>query len=216
MPSSQSCKFKYYFYNKVSKEKVPYYGPAPREDPREWDDALKNKPGEGYVPALCVGFQQLGERITLQQRALSGMNQHMHEINSSLEAMMTKHDTEIDPRIKEAKRKHMVLKQRTLALATKVQIMRNKGYVMDQNEEALKAKLSVLEKSVMDSQIRSRAEEIWARMVQIQSQSKFLEKEMAKNAAASGSTLDEESAARAMKVCSQIRNGCFELHANYE
>lgn len=201
MPQSANCKFKSYFYNKVEDHRAPFAQPGPNDDLKAWDEALSKKPAPGYIPTLCVGFEQLGERIKAQQQALAQYNRAMHQINSSLEFMMTKHDTEVSVRILNAKRKHIVLKQRTLALATKVQIMRNRGYAMDPAEEALKAKLESLEKNICDPQILARSEEIWARMVQVQARSSFLEKEMAKEASAMASGLSEEDARRAEKVC---------------
>lgn len=201
LPNSPNCKFKYYFYNKVGSDRVPFYGPntALNEDPRSWDEALSKKPGPGYVPVLCTGFEQLGERIKAQQTTLAGFNRIMHQINGSLEAMMARHDTGTSVRILNVKRKHTALKQRTLKLATKVQILRNKGYAMDKAEEALKTKLEELERQVMDPQIPAKAEEIWARMVAVRARGRILEKEMAKSGQiASG--LDEEAARRAEKV----------------
>lgn len=201
MPQSSTCKFRTYFYNKVDDHRAPFAQPGQNDDLKAWDEALSKKPAHGYIPVLCVGFEQLGERIKAQQLALKHCNVAMHQINGSLEANMTKHDTSTSVRILEAKRKHAVLKQRTLALATKVQIMRNRGYAMDPVEEALKAKLESLEKNVCDPQILARSEEIWARMVQVQARSQFLEKEMTKQASAIASGLSEEDARRAEKVC---------------
>lgn len=199
LPSHPDCKFKYYFYNKVGSDRVPFYGPSSNEDPRAWDEALSKKPGPGYVPVLCTGFEQLGERIKAQQNTLVGCNRVMHQINGSLEAMMMKHDTGTSVRILNAKRKHAVLKQRTLKLATKVQILRNKGYAMDKAEEALKSKLEELERAVCDPQIPAKGEEIWARMVAVRARGRVLEKEMERSGAGS-SGLDEEAARRAEKV----------------
>lgn len=85
--------------------------------------------------------------------------------------------------------------------------MRNRGYAMDPAEEALKAKLESLEKNVCDPQILARSEEIWARMVQVQARSQWLEKEMAKQAGAIASGLSEEDARRAEKVCYDMNDG---------
>jgi len=199
-PNSPNCKFKYYFYNKVSEDRVPFYRAGPNEDPKDWDEALSKKPGPGYIPVLCTGFEQLGDRIKTQQATLAAYNRVLHQINGSLDVMMTRHDTETSVRILNAKRKHTVLKQRSLALATKVQIMRNRGYAMDATEEALKAKLTALEKGVCDPSLSARAEEIWARMVGVRERGRFLKEEMGKQAGGNGTSMDEETARRAEKV----------------
>lgn len=197
---SPDCVFHHYFYNKVDESKAPYYRPGPGEDPRAWDEALKNKPGPGYIPVLCTGFVQMGERIKIQQRNLANFNQRLHEINNSLEAMLSKHDVVLSVRALDAKRKHAVLKQRCIALATKVQILRNRGYALDGDEEDLKAKLQTLEKGVCDPGLSARCEEIWARMVGLRERSRTLKDEMAKRASANEGALDEETVRRAEKV----------------
>jgi len=70
--------------------------------------------------------------------------------------------------------------QRTLALATKVQILRNRGYVMDQAEEELKKKLVELEKQTFDPVLGGRQEEIWARMSGVRERAQILQKETEK------------------------------------
>jgi nuclear pore complex protein Nup54 len=198
-PSSPNCVFKYYFYNKVDDNKAPFYGPSPNEDPKEWEEALSKKPGPGYIPALCTGFKQMGERIIIQQKNLAHYNAILHEINQALDAMLTKHDTETSIRALNAKRKHIALRQRSLALATKVQILRNRGYAMDGAEEALKAKLQKLEKTVCDPALNARGEEIWARMVGVRERARVLKDEM--NKVAQEESIDAETQRRAEKVC---------------
>jgi nuclear pore complex protein Nup54 len=200
-PASPNCVFRHYFYNKVDESKAPYYRPGAYEDTKSWEEALSKKPGPGYIPVLCTGFTQMGERIKIQQRNLATFNQRLHDINNSLEAMLSKHDLVISVRALDAKRKHMMLKQRCLALATKVQVLRNRGYAMGGDEEDLKIKLQTLEKGVCDPGLSARAEEIWARMVGVRERARILKEEMGKRANENGDGLDEETVRRAEKVC---------------
>ena len=197
---SPDCAFQYYFYNKVGEDRAPYFGPAPNEDPKAWEEALSKKPGPGYIPVLCTGFAQMGERIKVQQRNLAAFNQKLHEINNSLEAMLSRHDLILSVRALDAKRKHTMLKQRCLSLATKVQILRNRGYTMEHDELELKDKLLSLERQVCDPGLSARAEEIWARMVGVRERARVLKGEMEKRTNGSEETLDEESVRRAEKV----------------
>ncbi|OBT84399.1 hypothetical protein VE02_06721 [Pseudogymnoascus sp. 03VT05] len=199
-PNSSTCVFKHYFYNKVADNQVPFYKAGPNEDPKAWDEALSKKPGPGYIPVLCTGFEQLGERIKTQNTTLAAFNRVLHEINGSLDAMMIRHDTETSVRILNAKRKHTMLKQRSLALATKVQILRNRGFAMGAAEEALKVKLTALDKSVCDPALSARAEEIWARMVSVRERARLLKEEMERQAGSNGSSMDEQTARRAEKI----------------
>ena len=142
----------------------------------------------------------MGERIKVQQANLATFNQKLHEINNSLEAMLSRHDLILSVRALDAKRKHTVLKQRCLALATKVQILRNRGYTMEHDEQQLKDKLLHLERQVCDPGLSARAEEIWARMVGVRERARVLKEEMSKRSGSSDETLDEESVRRAEKV----------------
>lgn len=180
-PESGSCQFQHYFYNHVQAEAVPYYAPAPGEDESEWEEALAKKPDEGAIPVLCRGFSALGNRLRVQVQSVSSLQQRLHEINNSLAAMLQNHDLEISVRIVDAKRRHVALSQRCLQLATKVQLLRNRGYAMDSAEEELRQKLLELEKRAFDPLLSGRQEEIWARMVGIRARARMLQEEMEKS-----------------------------------
>ncbi|RKF73773.1 Nucleoporin NUP57 [Golovinomyces cichoracearum] len=197
---SPNCAFKYYFYNKVDDNMAPYYRPGVNEDPKAWNEALSKKPDKGYIPVLCVGFAQIGERIKLQQRNLANFNARLHEINSSLSQMMRDHETRNSIKALDARRKHVVLKQRCLALATKVQVLKNRGYALGGDEEDLKIKLLALERQVNDPALGARGEEIWARMVAVQERAKVLNQETRKAGLEVTNPMDEEFTRRAKKI----------------
>lgn len=180
---------------------APYYRPGPTEDPKAWEEALSKKPGPGFIPVLCTGFAQLGERIKNQQRNLAEYNSRLHEINNSLTTMLQNHETKTSIRAMDAKRKHVVLKQRCLSLATKVQVLRNRGYAMGGDEEDLRTKLLALERGVSDPGLGARGEEIWARMLTVQERARLLKSEIEKSGAETPDMLDEEMSRRAKKVC---------------
>ncbi|CAL3973027.1 unnamed protein product [Diplocarpon coronariae] len=195
-----NCVFKHYFYNKVDDNMAPYYRPAPNEDPKAWEEALSKKPGPGYIPVLCTGFTQMGERIKLQQRNLAYFNSRLHEINNSLTKMMQDHETRTSIRTMDARRKHIVLKQRCLSLATKVQVLRNRGYAMAGDEEDLRTKLLALEKNVNDPGLDARGEEIWARMLIVKDRARTLKSELDKAGSNAQDILAEELSDHAKRV----------------
>lgn len=207
-PESNTCSFQHYFYNNVQPETVPYYGPGPGEDEQAWEEALAKKPHDGAIPVLCKGFSALGNRLRIQVEAVTALQARLHEINNSLTAMLQNHDLDISIRTVDARRRHATLSQRSLQLATKVQILRNRGYVMDRAEEELKRKLTELERGVFDPQLSGRQEEIWARMVGIRERARFLQQETdrAGNALADGQgeSLDEET----MKTTNKVGRIC--------
>jgi nuclear pore complex protein Nup54 len=131
-------------------------------------------------PVLARGFEQVAERIRHQAAAVTALRTRLHEINNSLTLLKDAHELNVASRITEAKRKHIVFTQRTLALATKVQILRNRGYVMDQQEEELKKKLVELEKQTFDPVLGGRQEEIWARMSGVRERARILQEETEK------------------------------------
>lgn len=187
-PNSPECVFQYYFYNSVKPEEAPFYGPSQGEDERKWEEALSKKPSPGAIPVLARGFEQVGERIKQQAAAVTALRTRLHEINNALSLLKDAHELTVASRITEAKRKHVVFTQRTLALATKVQILRNRGYVMDQPEEELKKKLIELEKQTFDPVLGGRQEEIWARMSGVRERARILQEETEKL----GKTIDQQ------------------------
>jgi nuclear pore complex protein Nup54 len=141
----------------------------------------------------------MGERIKIQQRNIATFNQKLHEINASLEAMLSKHDLSISVRALDARRKHTMLKQRCLTLAAKAQVLRNRGYALGGDEEDLKAKLLALERGACDPGLSARAEEIWARMIGVRNRASQMKDEIGKRAATSEG-LNEEAVRRSEKV----------------
>ncbi|KAF2016580.1 hypothetical protein BU24DRAFT_422954 [Aaosphaeria arxii CBS 175.79] len=195
-PKSFNCAFQHYFYNEVDPDQVPYYGPQPHEDEKKWEEALANKPGPGSIPILISGFDEMAARIQYQNLAVTALRTRLHQINENLIALRNTHEFKISIRLQEAKRKHVVHTQRTLALATKVQILRNRGYVMDQAEEELKKKLAELERKTFDPVLSGRQEEIWARMSGVRERARILQEETEKLAktvdSQQGEVLSEE------------------------
>lgn len=207
-PQNPDCAFQYYLYNQVKPEEAPFYGPAPHEDHKKWEEALANKPSEGSIPILVRGFEEMAARIKYQQLAINSLQMRMHEMNNCLTLIKDEHELKTAPRVLKAKQKHIEHTQRTLALATKVQILRNRGYVMDQAEEDLKKKLMELEKRAFDPINGGRQEEIWARMSSVRERANVLQKETEKlsNAAdglQNGGSLSDEDQAQLEKASPQ-------------
>lgn len=202
--ASPNCVFQHYFYNHVGEHRAPYYRPPPGENESKWEEALAKKPGPGDIPVRAVGFETLGARLSKQVEYLTGFNMRLHEINDALTALLQKHDLVITVRISDTRRRHQALSQRCLALAAKVQVLRNRGYAMSVDEEQLKMKLVSLERAVLDPSLSGRAEEIWARMVGVRERARGLREDMEKSAQGlsdgQGETLDEEIMKKAAKV----------------
>lgn len=201
-PESPACTMHHYFYAALAPERAPFVTMPPDADERGWEEALRNKPYEGAVPVLAKGFQQLGSRLSMQVEAVKQLQMRLHEMNNSLGAMMEKHELVLSVRAAEAKRRHVGLSQRCLALAIKAQVLSSRGFVLDGMEEELKKKLAQLEKGVFDPAFAGREEEIWARMVALRERSRWLTAESEKlgKQVASDNGLDEEVLKKTKKV----------------
>jgi nuclear pore complex protein Nup54 len=205
-PTSLSSPLRTYLYQHVESETDALkYRPGPGEDEDKWEEAVSNRPGPDWVPLLVQGFFQLGRKAQIQMEGIQRCNMMLQEINTSLEVQLDRHRQNVATRLEECKRRQAAAAQRTLALAVKVQILRNRGYVMDNAEEELKAKLETLQREVFDPSLNAREQEIWARMLGIRERAKRLKMEMDKiaptaNADAEDSGLDEETIRAAKKV----------------
>ncbi|RAK95550.1 putative nucleoporin [Aspergillus ibericus CBS 121593] len=202
--SSRSSPFRAYLYNNVGDEMAPFYQPGPEDDDTKWEDALRKRPDTGYVPVLVKGFFELGKRAQRQKDFLTMMQTRLHEINNCLSDLLSRHDLKISVKIADCRRKHLVLSKRCLALAAKTQVLRNRGYAMDDAEEELKKKLSQLERSVFDPSLNGRGEEVWARMLAIREHSRRLQQEMERAGPSAAAQADDELDEQTMKTAKKI------------
>ncbi|KXL42507.1 hypothetical protein M433DRAFT_73268 [Acidomyces richmondensis BFW] len=182
-PNSQSTLLQTYLYNVVSNAYAPFYYKNPDDDERSWERALAEAPkmpeesGQRLVPVLVRGFYALGTRVEYQAKFIAAMQARLHEMNNSLTAVMDAHRQRITVNLDTSRRQHIDLSQRCLRLAVKVQILRNRGYSLDAQEEVLRKQLLALEQQVMDPSFQGREEEIWARMVSLRERTRWLEEE---------------------------------------
>ena len=172
--------FQTYLYNTVDASEAPFYRPDPSENEEKWEEALRKRPNPAAIPFIVKGFEQLGQRIVSQETHLNILHGRLYEINNGLTDLLRKHDLNISTRAQECKKRHLRLSQKCMALATKVQVLRNRGYTLDPAEEELRQKLQILEKSVLDPALNGRGEEIWARMVSVREMTRLLQAEFDK------------------------------------
>ncbi|KAG2415312.1 hypothetical protein HFD88_006503 [Aspergillus terreus] len=202
--ANRASPFRTYLYNNVGEDNAPFYQPGPEDDETKWEDALRKRPAPGYVPVLVKGFWELGKRAQRQKDFLTMMQTRLHEINNCLSDLLSRHDLKISVKIADCRRKHLVLSKRCLALAAKTQVLRNRGYAMDDAEEELKKKLAQLERSVFDPSLNGRAEEIWARMLAIREQSKRLQLEIERAGPSAAAQAEDELDETTMKAAKKI------------
>ncbi|KAL1838647.1 hypothetical protein VTJ49DRAFT_2454 [Mycothermus thermophilus] len=199
-PQNPNCAFKTYLYNKVDEHTVPLYGPGPLDDPKEWEEALQHKPAPNFIPVLCAGFPAIIARVALQRRVMVEFNHKLHAINASLDAILSRHDLEHTVRAFNARRRHAELSKRCLALASRVQVLRNRGYALSGDEDELKQKLAKIDKSIQDPALSARMEELWSRLIILRGYADSLKDEISKPGFAEVDGLDEEVEAKAKKI----------------
>lgn len=199
-PNSRNTVFKHYFYNKVEEARVPLYQPGPNENVSDWEQAVREKPGKEYIPALATGFTAVAERLKTQRQILAHFNSVLHAINGSLDAILAKHDLETSVRALNAKRKHALIRQRCLAIASKVQVLRNRGYALDTDEDELKSKLEALDRGLADPSLSARTEELWSRLIMLRRHADNLREEVNQRGGEPGDGISEEAEAKAKKV----------------
>ncbi|KAJ9227040.1 hypothetical protein DTO027B5_8145 [Paecilomyces variotii] len=219
-PVNRTSPFRTYLYNNVGEDSAPFFQPGPDDDESKWEEALRQRPNAGYVPVLVKGFWEIGKRAQRQKDFLTIMQTRLHEINNCLTDLLSRHDLKISVKIADCRRKHIVLSQRCLSLAAKTQVLRNRGYAMDDAEEELKKKLTQLERAVFDPSLNGRAEEIWARMLAIRERSKLLQLEIEKAGPAAAEEaddgLDESVVKTAKKILEDYASQIQHLHKELE
>lgn len=199
-PANPNCVFKHYFYNKVDESHVPYYKPQPHEDPREWEEALQNKPAAGFMPVLCSGYAGVADRLKTQKRAVADFNTRLHQINGSLDSILQRHELETEVRAVAARRRQTTISERCLALAARIQVLRNRGYALSGDEDDLSSRLQTLERDVQDPAVGAREEELWSRLIVLRGYADQLSKELDKPSGAEGESIDPEREAKAKRV----------------
>ncbi|KAI1421763.1 nucleoporin complex subunit 54-domain-containing protein [Xylaria sp. FL1777] len=216
IPNNPNTTFKYYFYNNVGQARVPFFQPGPGDDPREWEQAVHDRPDPGYVPVLATGFAAVGERLKMQEKALTKYRQTLHSINACLDAILSQQDLQMSVRALNARRKHAILRQRCLALATKVQVLRNRGYSLDKDEDELKIKLETLDQQLTDPALTARTEELWSRLLLLKGYADTLRIEVERQGTEAQEGLGEEAEAKAKKILEDYDKQLQTLKAQIE
>ncbi|KAJ8122537.1 hypothetical protein O1611_g9814 [Lasiodiplodia mahajangana] len=148
--------------------------------------------------------------------ALTKYRQTLHSINNCLDAILSQQDLQTSVRALNARRKHALLRQRCLALATKVQVLRNRGYTLDKEEDDLKIKLETLDQNLTDPALSARTEELWSRLLLLRGYADSLRNEIERRGNESPEGLGEEAEAKAKKILEDYDKQLQALKAQVE
>lgn len=153
------------------------------------------------VPVLAKGFKDLDHRVKSQEQQVNLFRHRLHEIQDKLAALQSRHDLMTSIKLEDCRRRHTALSRRALSLAAKVQVMKNRGYALQPEEEQLKKRLEALSRAVWDPAVRGRVNEIWARMMVVSEQARMMEATVGKVEI----VWDEKQLQTAGKVCLLIK-----------
>lgn len=132
------------------------------------------------VPVQANGFKDLEHRVKSQESQVHHFRAALHNIQNQLEAIQNRHDLNTSTKLEDCRRRHVALSKRALSLAAKVQVLRNRGYALQPEEEELKKRLESLSRSVNDPAATGRMNEIWARMQVVMERARVMEESLNK------------------------------------
>ena len=181
----------------MGKERAAQFQKPANEDSTAWEKAWSERPHDrsATAPALqialtfricsCVpvranGFKELDLRVKVQENQVQVFRTELYAIQEKLNAIRGRHDLITSIKLEDCRRRHMALARRALSLAAKVQVLKNRGYALQPEEEALKKRLEGLVKTVQDPAATGRMNEIWARMMVVQEKARLMEESMGK------------------------------------
>lgn len=177
-PTHLDCMFQAYFYNRVAPETASLYTKPVDHKQSAWDEAVATRPDNSVIPVLARGFSDLQARLDAQQQQINAYRTRMHEIADKLKELDDRHLLHATPKIDAARRNHMQLTRRSLQLATKVQVLKCRGYALRPEEEQLRERLRSLEAQLRDPNTFGRIDEIWAKMTLLRQKKKAAEEDI--------------------------------------
>lgn len=114
-----------------------------------------------------------------QQQQVYTYRTILHQILQKLDTLSSEHDIKTSIKLEDCRRRHIALARRALSLAAKVQVLKNRGYALQPEEEMLKKRLEALAKQVQDPAVWGRVNEIWARMTVVRERARRMNEEVA-------------------------------------
>ncbi|KAG2172778.1 hypothetical protein INT43_000125 [Umbelopsis isabellina] len=188
-PNSTNCKFKHYFYNIVHPSEVQRFTKPPNEEDKAWEMAMKNNPDPTcMVPVRAVGFEALRTRIETQDKQCQAHKIKLEQLEQKIKEVRRKHNIETVVKLQEYKRRHVDLTQRviqqpvSLTLLTfgvkkflkYAQILRNKGFSIENEEETLRSKLETVQSRLQQSdQFHGKLNQLWAQLQLVRESSRI-------------------------------------------
>ncbi|EGF80032.1 hypothetical protein BATDEDRAFT_89228 [Batrachochytrium dendrobatidis JAM81] len=200
-PQSPLCNFKFYFYNMVHASEAHLYQPPPQEMGTYQQAQMNNPDPSCMVPVLAVGFGDLKKRMEVQEQQQAVHKEKLEMIATRVDALKTKHFVDTLVKLDEFRRRQRQMVHKTYMLLKTVQILRNRGYSIRVDEEALRSRFESMERDLQKPSIfRGRLNEIWAQLQQLKDSKRMSDD-------ATFSIVDEDSLAPVLEALSEMQNG---------
>ncbi|KAI9494809.1 nucleoporin complex subunit 54-domain-containing protein [Zychaea mexicana] len=168
-PSSHLCQFRHYFYNVVPPNERHLYVRPPDQDEQLWNEAVRKNPDPNtLVPVLAVGYGDVLKRMDIQDQASEMHRNKLAEIGQRLSTIQQKHALGTLVKIDELRRRNIDLTQRLIKLLRFVQVLRYKGFPLEDEEEKLMQNLKLLaEQPANPEQLNAKLRDTWASLQHI-------------------------------------------------
>ncbi|KAL6947580.1 hypothetical protein ACO0RG_000155 [Hanseniaspora osmophila] len=144
LPVAENCKFKGFVYNKMDTSQqavLDLQKPSNAITQNEWEQALKDRPGEEYLPLLIKSPTDLQERIALQTKTVAQYRQIMNTViyEQHLSQLKDKHNLDTTIRLSKCQTKLRDLESRLWKLncTIKTILEQSKNYKFEINSDAL-------------------------------------------------------------------------------
>jgi nuclear pore complex protein Nup54 len=168
-PTSEHSRFQACFYNRVDPGLAALYTRPPNFPQALWEDAVTHRPDDSVVPVLASGFNDLDARAKQQATQIHAYRVRIHEIADTLKQLQDRHSVHTQPACVALQRRQGAAQARLLALATRVQVLKSRGYALRPEEATLRTRLETLRSAapggLQDPATFGRLEECRAKLV---------------------------------------------------
>ncbi|KAI9318559.1 nucleoporin complex subunit 54-domain-containing protein [Dichotomocladium elegans] len=168
-PSSHLCQFRHYFYNMVPASERHLYIKPPNQDEHLWNEAMQNNPDPAnMVPVLATGFGDVLKRMEVQDQELMKHKEKIMEIAERVDIVQKKHSLGFQIKLEEHRRRHNELTQRLIRLLKYVQVLRYKGFPLDEDEQKLMESLKGMAQQQLNPEdLNTKLHYAWAALQEV-------------------------------------------------
>lgn len=170
-PSSPTCPFRHFFYNRLPPTAQPIATQdiikPPQASDKLWQQVLNDNPRPGvYVPVMATGFSDLQERAKWQDSCMEAHTAKISELDARIKALLNNYEGS-NAAGKAQKLLLAIQTQNTLALRIirimrRVEVLRRAGRRLSENEQEMLRLLQFLAKKLSSPPIDATSVRVFA------------------------------------------------------